>query len=125
MSQWNLIRPLLPTHLKIIIHSQDGCKKIYNVLNKGDTNDKPLCENIWKPTLEKDYPELQDNWEIIYKVCHKTIQDNEFIWFQYRVLYKILGTKNYLKKVEISDSDECGLCNMESESIDHLFSKYN
>ena len=39
------------------------------------------------------------------------------------ILFKILGTKDYLKKVKIAENNECGLCKPSVESIDHLFSK--
>ena len=39
-------------------------------------------------------------WKQIFRVCFKTIKDNDLIWMQYRVLYRILGTKNYCLKLK-------------------------
>ena len=50
------------------------------------------------------------------------MQDNNLSWFQYRILFKILGTKDYLKKIKITEADKCGLCKKSEESIFHLFS---
>ena len=61
----------------------------------------------------------------IYKICHKVIHDHKFVWFQYRVLFKILGTKEYLRKLKISETNECGLCKQAPETMVHLFTQCN
>ena len=43
------------------------------------------------------------------------------MWFQYRILFKILGTKDYLKKVKLVTNSVCGLCSQNNETIEHLF----
>ena len=43
------------------------------------------------------------------------------VWFQYRILFKILGTKDYLKKVKLVTDSVCGLCSQTNETIEHLF----
>ena len=60
-------------------------------------------------------------WACAYKICFKSISDNDFIWFQYRVLFRILGTKYRLKKFNLSQSDVCSLCTEHPETIEHLF----
>ena len=64
-----------------------------------------------------------DNWNIYYKVCFWTIKDNSLTWFQYRVLFRILGTRSYLYKIKIADSNLCGLCGSENETIVHIFTE--
>ena len=83
----------------------------------------PLCQSIWDETITKDHPsENQSNyWPLVYKICFKCIQDNNLSWFQYRIMFKILGTKEYLKKVKISETSDCGLCKQSAESIVYLF----
>ena len=51
------------------------------------------------------------------------IHDHEYVWFQYRILFKILGTNEYLKKLKISQTNECRLCKQAPETIIHLFTK--
>ena len=53
----------------------------------------------------------------------KTIYDNSVIWFQYRIIFGILGTKDYLFKMKIVDSNQCRLCGQNAETIQHLFSQ--
>ena len=60
-----------------------------------------------------------DFWKIAYKICFKTILDHSYIWFQYRILHRIPGTKYYLYKLKLSESFLCG---QQQESIYHLFS---
>ena len=116
--------PAYPSHLKAIINSQDGCKNFYNIYNK-EPVDKPLCETIWQELLlsqiSKD--ELPAKFRLIYKLCFKTIHDNELIWFQYRILYKILGTRDYLKKTKLTMEDECNFCRQGAQTIEHLFAE--
>ena len=49
--------------------------------------------------------------------------DNTTIWFQYKILYNILPTRNYLYNLKIVDSDLCGLCGLRIETIIHLFTE--
>ena len=69
-----------------------------------------------------DYSDQINYWPMVYKICFRCVQDNNLSWFQYRVLFKILGTKDYLKKIKITEADKCGLCKNSVESIFHLFS---
>ena len=73
----------------------------------------------WSTDLNTHINEQQ--WKYIYRTCFKTIQNNNLIWFQMKVLYRILGTKQYLQKVGLSDCSLCLRCNNVSESILHSF----
>ena len=63
----------------------------------------------------------EESWNRIFKVCHHTTPDNVLIWFQLRIIYRILGTKYYLQKVGISDSENCPRCHTFPETILHMF----
>ena len=58
--------------------------------------------------------------ENAYKICFCSIEDNNIIWFQYRILNRILGTKSHLHKLKITDNPICGFCNDLDETIMHL-----
>ena len=62
-------------------------------------------------------------WTNVYKVCFKSIQDNKFIWFQYRIINNIFDTNNYLNKVKIQDYNTCHLCSYSPETVNHLFAE--
>ena len=48
------------------------------------------------------------------------LTDNSIIWFQYRLLNRILGVKKYLHTLKISNTDICRLCSNDTETILHL-----
>ena len=66
---------------------------------------------------------LKERWESIYKICFYSVLDNDLIWFQYRVLFKILGTKDYLKKLKLNMNSQCLFCKQYEENLEHLFCK--
>ena len=110
------------------LKSSKGCKIYYYIYNKQlNLNELFQWEKLWTNILEMEtvpYLELRDVWTCAYKICFKSILDNDFIWFQYRVLFRILGTKYRLKKINISQSDVCSLCTEHPETIEHLFCFY-
>ena len=48
---------------------------------------------------------------------------NNLIWFQYRVLFKSLGTKDYLKKLKLNMNSQCLFCKQYEENLEYLFCK--
>ena len=61
------------------------------------------------------------NWGLIFQICFKTLQDNDIIWLQYRVLHRILGTQYTLHKIGKAESSLCLQCNNFPETLRHLF----
>ena len=59
-------------------------------------------------------------WVKIFKTCFNTIKDNDIIWMQYRILYRILGTKDYLHKLKLASDGTCNLCKNGPQTILHL-----
>ena len=118
-------RPLVPLHLKPIIQTQGGCRKLYRIFNNTEKNERPLCEHAWDQYVEKDNSKPEKRWTNLYKICHMVIHDHEYLWLQYRILFKILGTSEYLKKLKISQTNDYRLCKQAPETIVHLFTKCN
>ena len=95
---------------------EKGCIKLNkDFLHRFTTTDQ------WKtiPHL----PVKKPKWNIYYKVYFWTIKENSLIWLQYRLLFRILGTRSYLYKIKIADSYLCGLCGSECEKIVHIFTE--
>ena len=114
----NYMRPCCPSHLKILYKSKKGCKDFYNLLLERDTK-YPVPIPKWEElVLHSKY-----SWTQIYKICCKSIKDNKFIWFQYKILNNILDTQYYLYKIKILDDNTCRLCNQHPETILHLFAE--
>ena len=59
-------------------------------------------------------------WKQIFRTCFKSINDNDLIWFQYRIPYRILGV-NDLSKIKRHPDGMCSLCKENRETILHLF----
>ena len=111
-------RPNIPFHMHIYTKPLKGGRYLYHILNDctGDPSD---CEQNWYQKLNRDHD--INFWKQIYKINFFTIYDNSFIWFQYRIIRRILGTQEFLHKIKQSDSDICRLCGQCCETITHLF----
>ena len=64
-------------------------------------------------------------WQAANRICLKTIDSNEFKWFQYRILNRILCTREYLVKLRISDSATYVFCEGQTETMVHLITSCN
>ena len=106
--------PLQPNTIKIFFKSTKGSKDMYDVLNKDNIN--LTCETKWSNILN-----LELNWKHIHSLTFKTTKNSKLQWFQYRIVHRILGTNNYLFKMNLATSDKCSLCSEGVETIEHLF----
>ena len=111
-------RPMHPFHLKVLMKSKKGCQDFYKIL-KTDTGNEPTAKIKWDAHVDLTIPNF---WKIIYRICFKSVTDNEFKWFQYKIINNILATKYYLHKVKLSENNQCQLCNSQPKTISHLFS---
>ena len=93
----------------------------YNYLTKETNEATRKCDIKWEGKFNLA---LNDKiWHTIYSNCFRTIYDNSVIWFQYKILFGILGTKDFLFKMKIVDSNQCRLYGESAETIQHLFSQ--
>ena len=111
------VLPMIPEFIKNICKDSKGSRRIYDIYIK----DKPVknkIESKWQSILN-----LPENftWNPFYKIVRKCTEDTRLIWFQSRIIYRILGTKKYLVKCKIKTNPTCSFCNLEEESIEHLF----
>lgn len=111
--------PLLPMNLLPIIKNKRGSKVFYNILQKHDLNFK--AADKWNMDLNVIL--TTENWRSIFRIAYFTIPDNQFRWFQFKIIHRILGTRDLLLKMKISESNLCGLCNLYPETLKHLFSE--
>ena len=61
------------------------------------------------------------DWAKIYFLSYKTSIDTKLRWFQTRLLYRILPTNRYLFLRKIKPHEQCDLCNIETETLEHMF----
>ena len=132
MSKYRLLgnltleRPTYPFHFDVLFKVKSGCKNYYHVLNNAAAlNDNPTCEIKWTNIVQNENLDIQikERWKQIYKICFYSVCDNSVIWFQYRILNDILGSKDYLKKLKIDMNNACSFCGRYAENLEHLFCK--
>ena len=110
-------RPYVPFHIKILCANPKGSKGFYRSLTSISENDHSM-KTKWNKQLEINI----DNhaWKTIFSHCFNIISDNNLKWFQLKLIYRILGTKSYTMKLNITDNDKCNYCH-QTETILHMF----
>ena len=111
--------PCLPTHLLPIFSRNSGSKHYYNILNQTVINMN--CKIAWNTELNPNIDEI--TWQQTFMICFKLTQDQNLIWFQYRILHNILGTCKLLAKIGKATSPDCSLFKSAPETIFHIFSQ--
>ena len=109
--------PTQPMFLNLICKDKNGTRRIYDIFqNHIITHNK--SEIKWQNILglPNNY-----NWKNTYNLLHICTKDTKLIWLQYRIFHRIIGTKKYLVKCKIKTNPNCSFCNLEEESIEHLF----
>ena len=109
-------RPWIPNHLSFLIKQKKGCKNIY-ILNGRSCDNK--YRDQWGHELNATIDSI--NWKRIFYICFNTVLDNKLIWFQYKLIYQILGTNKLLYQIGKSKDNACRICNSATETIIHLF----
>ena len=61
------------------------------------------------------------NWKRIFYIYFNAVLDNKLIWFQYKLIYRILGTNKLLHQSGKSKDNAYRICKSATESITHLF----
>ena len=112
-------KPTILNQIKIICKSKKGSKDFYTILFNQNTKDDTTYHSFWEEALGITID--KDMWKQIFRVCFKAIKDNDLIWIQCRVLYRILGTKELLFKIKSYDDGKCSFCKEYSETILYLF----
>ena len=113
--------PFIPYHLQCILKNCKGCKDMYKILR--DKTILPIAIQKWNNALLNNID--HNNWQTIFKIPYKITNDTSLHWLQYRILHRILPTKQYLKKIKKIENDFCEFCGQESEDIMHLFFNCN
>ena len=113
----NQSRPFVPSNISNIIRYERDVKSMYTTLF---TENKAVTK-IPKWDIEFNQ-NINDNfWKNSYEACFKTLKENYLIWFQFKILTRILGTQDLLFKMNISNNQSCNLCKEANETMVHLF----
>ena len=114
-------KPNFPNMHRLILKSEKGSKDFYQILQTSGADNNTMLQSYWEQVFRREIP--NDMWVKIFKITFNTIKDNDFIWMQYRILYRILGTNDYLYKLKIIPDGICNLCKKCPQTILHLFAK--
>ena len=106
-------RPYIPAHLKILLKSKTGCKDMYWQMNRQNLNMN--YQQKWN--LDLNIFMNNYSWKKIDKICFKSLNDNNIIWLQYKILQRILGTKQQLFKMNLSNTEYCRICKSSPETF--------
>ena len=62
-----------------------------------------------------------EDWSIYFRFLKKCCRDTYLINFQYKFLHRVIPTNTFLFKIHIKDTKLCSFCNLEDETVEHLF----
>ena len=112
---------VLQDHIKLRLKDQEvlidkaASKDIYGEIRFKDEN---------TPTAQAKYTELYPSecleWNEIYNLPFKVLNDTKSREFQYKILNRYLTTNAFLYKIGLIASPLCAFCGAESESLEHL-----
>ena len=99
-----------------ILEKCSSCRGIYKVLSYTHVI----------PTAQKTYSNeglsfQKDVWKQYYIMPFQCTRDTSLLYFQYKILHRVLATNSFLFKIGIADSDTCTFCEQFSETIQHIF----
>ena len=114
----SLKNPIFPFKLGIFFIDQSGCKRMYELLNTQTITPKAQLKYANEGFL---YDTRE--WEMFYTIPFHSVKDASLVWFQYRILHRILATNKFLHMIHYIDSDICSFCNTYPETLQHLFFK--
>ena len=92
-----------------------GSRMYYDTLIASSSTPKSCDKWDGKLSVEHD-------WKICFLLAHK-IDDVKLKWFQLRIIHRCLCTNVILKEIGVVDNDNCNLCGLFKDSIDHMFWK--
>ena len=109
--------PIIPKYLEILRKDTKGSRALYDIFLNNITL-TPKAENRWELLLNLGY---DLNWKNIYQNIFNFTNDTKHIWFQYRIVHRILATNKYLHTIKINNDPLCSFCSIDVETTDHLF----
>ena len=110
-------KPTVPIQIKIVSKSMKGSQDFYRILANQNMVHNTTYYSFWEQALGITI--CTDMWKQIFQVCFKTIKDNDLIWMQHKVLYRILGTNDLLFKINRHEDGKCSFCKEYNEPSRH------
>ena len=92
----NKQRPYYHNHIKLLCKSTKGSKDFYDLLKTDKSTRDLRCLYKWETDLNISLH--LNSWEK-YTQNLFSIKDNSPIRFQYKIIYRLIGVKHYLHKL--------------------------
>ena len=106
------------TLLEKLQKSKQANTFLHYIQVKQQTFNKPKHLEKWELDLNNN----EINWPNVYiKNSYTSTIDNTFRNVQYKFINRIIPTSKSLIKYKIKNSNICDLCNMQVETIKHIF----
>lgn len=111
-------QPYRRKYLEVLMRNIKGSSHFYDIFiqsTKFCTNNETKWELDINMTKDKVW------WKACNHASTHFRKDVRLIWFQYRIIHRILATNVLLKKIGIVESDMCSFCRESIETLKHLF----
>ncbi|KAK3083996.1 hypothetical protein FSP39_006453 [Pinctada imbricata] len=103
--------------LLIKLISNKCIKFVYEILRNKVFQSPDTRIMKWKHELGN----MNEEYNHYYLFPKKCSSDTSLIYFQYRILNRILSTNTFLFRLNISETNLCTFCAVEEETLTHLF----
>ena len=101
--------------LSTIYSAPKGTRLYYKILV--NDNCMPNCCLKWSEKLMSNI-----SWNTVFIIV-KRIKDVKLKWLQMHIIHRIIATNIVLNKMGVTANTQCGFCNDEKDSIQHMFWK--
>ena len=110
------IGPKIPRCIHLLKKKESVCKLVGTFFC--DTHTVPTSQNAY---LNKGFHIDNETWKNYYILPFKCTTDTSLQWLQFRILHRILATNSLLCKFKILENNKCTFCNLEKETLEHIF----
>ena len=76
-------------------------------------------EKKWGEILEQNLDEIE--WQFFYSIPYKVTKDMKLRSLQMKIIHRTIPTNSWLFKCNLTNTNHCSFCNINIESISHLF----
>ena len=120
----------IPNEWKIALHNttHDSLKSASAIpLKRFSTKlaySKLLDKRYSAPTAEPkilNHGFTKENIQLVYTLPFRIMKEAKLTMFQLKIIHGILPTQYSLFRAGLASNDECPLCNLESQSLTHMF----
>ena len=113
-----VVGPILQPALSVVLGNVSGCGLFYKKLlelRRGESRSVLRSQIKWNANLQ-----IETDWKVVYKRHLSCTKNTALLWFQDRILHRILTTNVFVSKFT-DTSPMCTFCYRERETLLHLF----